>query len=98
MNNKNTFSLLSVLMLLLAIPSSFMPYSYFEILRWVVATTGLYNAHQAYKNKEEGWVFAMVALAILFNPINSFRFTKDTWQLFDLIGSASLIGFIIKNK
>lgn len=92
---QNWFIILAGIMLLLAIPSIW-PYSYYQILRWVVAIVAGYNAYLAYESKQNGWVFIMVAIAILFNPIAPVHLEKSTWTIFNLI--TSILMFYSINK
>jgi hypothetical protein len=93
---ENWFTVIAGAMLLLAIPSIW-PYSYFQILRWVVMSVALYNAfYTDYESKKSKWVFIMGAIAILFNPIFPIYFQKETWVVLDLI--ASVLMFVSINK
>lgn len=82
---ENWFTILAGAMLLLAIPTGFFPYSYYQILRWVVTIVALYSAYSAYKTKNTKWAILMGAVAILFNPIAPIYFDKNTWQILDFI-------------
>ena len=82
-------------MLILAIPTIW-PYGYFQILRWVVAVVAIYNAYEAHELNKKKWVYIMGAVAILFNPIFPFFFSKQIWIILDLV--ASVIMFISFNK
>lgn len=84
-------------MLLLAIPAIW-PYGYFQILRWVVASVALYNAYISYELKKSQWMFIMIAIAILFNPIAPIFLQKQTWVILDLITSILMFVSIIKIK
>lgn len=82
-------------MLLLAIPSIW-PYGYYQLLRWVVAIAALYNAYLAHESKEDVWMYVMIGIAILFNPIASIHFEKETWAILDLV--TALVMFVSVNK
>ena len=94
---ENWFTIIAGIMLLLAIPAIW-PYGYFQILRWVVAGVAVYNAYIAYKLKQNGWMFIMIAIAILFNPIAPIFLQKQTWIVLDLITSVLMFVSIIKIK
>lgn len=85
MEKQKWFTIVVGLMLLLAIPSDIWPYSYYQILRWVVTIVALYSAYSAYKIKSTKWVYIMGAIAILFNPIAPIFLDKGTWQILDFI-------------
>ena len=82
----NWFTITAGIMLLLAILPIW-PYSYFQILRWVVTGVAIYNANRSNESNETYWLFIMGVIAILFNPIFPFYFQKETWQILDLIGA-----------
>ena len=77
-------SLLAGAMLLLAIPSMW-PYGYYQLLRWVVSGVAAYNAYGAYHAKKQNWMFIMISVAVLFNPIAPFFLAKQTWVILDVI-------------
>ncbi len=75
------------------------PYSYYQILRWVVAIVGAYSAYISFDSENNFWGWIFVAVTILFNPIFPFYFTKNTWQIIDLVGAVVfLVSTFIKKK
>jgi hypothetical protein len=92
---QNWFTVLVGVMLLLAIPSIW-PYSYYQILRWVVAMVASYNAYNSYKSKNNNWTIVMIGVAILFNPISSIHFEKSTWAVLDAIAAVVMFVYIKK--
>lgn len=64
------------------------PYNYYVALRWLVFGTGIYMAWQLYQSKAKGLPLLFVGTAILFNPLASFRFERETWALLDLACAA----------
>ncbi len=92
---ENWFNIVAGIMLILAIPT-FWPYGYFQILRWIIVIVAIYNAYEAYKLNKKNWIYIMGAVAILFNPIFPFFFSKQIWIILDLV--ASVIMFISFNK
>jgi len=83
MKINKTLSLISGILLLLAIPSIW-PYGYYQLLRWVVSLTGIFNAYRTYKLNLNGWTVTMIVVAVFFNPIAPLTFEKGTWILIDL--------------
>ena len=63
----------------------YLPYGYYQMLRWVVCGISIYVAYKAYKwdKKWAIWVFAICA--VLFNPIAPMRFSREQWQPLDSI-------------
>lgn len=94
---ENWITVFTGIILLLAIPPIW-PYSYFQILRWIVMFVAIYNTYLAYKSKTKAWIFIMGAIAILFNPIAPIYFQKETWVVLDLITSILMFVSIIKIK
>lgn len=74
------------------------PYSYYQVLRWVVAISGAYSAYVAYKHENNAWAWIFGVITILFNPIIPFFFSKDTWQLIDVVTAIVIFINIIKKK
>ena len=94
---KNILSVVAGIMLLLAIPPIW-PYGYFQILRWVVAGAAGFNAYTAYQLNRKIWLWIMVAMAVLFNPIAPIHLTKEIWAVFDLLAAITLFVSIVKIK
>jgi len=83
--NKNIASGIAILMLLFAIPSGIWPYGYYIFLRWVVMVTAILTLWTAYNLKKNVWIWLMVGIAILFNPIAPVHLDKETWVIIDFI-------------
>ncbi len=92
---QNKFTILAGIILLLAIPSIW-PYSYYQILRWVVAIVAGYGAYIAHESKQNNWMFIMIGIAILFNPIAPIHFEKSTWAFLDFV--TAIVMFYSVNK
>ena len=82
-----------MVMLLLGIPSGW-PYAYYQILRWVVAIAAGIGAYKAYEQKKTPWIWLMVGIAILFNPIAPVYLDKSTWVILD-VAAAALFGVAV---
>lgn len=94
---ENWFKILAIVILLGALGDH--PYSYYQILRWVVAIAGAYSAYTHFKSKNNFWGWVFVAVTVLFNPIAPIYFQKDTWQILDLVGAITfLVSLFNKNK
>lgn len=87
---KNWFNFLTVILLLVALSEH--PYAYFQFLRWIVCIIAIYDAYNAYHQKQTGWSWVFGVIAILFNPIASFYLSKFSWQGIDFV--AAIIFFI----
>ena len=94
---KKILSIIAGAMLLLAIPSIW-PYGFFQILRWVVTGIAIYNGNIAHKIHSGFWLWTMVIIAILFNPIIPIHLAKETWIVIDLVPAILFITSIWKIK
>jgi hypothetical protein len=72
----------SALLLLALAPG--LPYAYVQLLRWAVTGVAGYGAYRAMETGRTTWLWVMVSLAILFNPIAPIRLGRATWQVVDL--------------
>jgi uncharacterized membrane protein HdeD (DUF308 family) len=93
----NCFTLVAIVMLFCAASISPLPYSYFQILRWVVAIVAIYNSYSFYRVKNNKWMIIMGAIAVLFNPITPIHFERETWEVLDVVAAVILFfGFLKK--
>jgi hypothetical protein len=95
---KKIVSAVAIAMLLLAIPSGIWPYGYYQILRWAVCGIAIFLVIIAQKLEMVGWLWIMIAIAILFNPIFPIYLDKGTWALIDLATAIILLLSIFKLK
>lgn len=59
------------------------PYGFYTLLRFVVCGSAAYLAYEASEARRNGWMWAMLAGAILFNPLIPISFERDIWRVFD---------------
>lgn len=64
------------------VPVESLPYAYFQVLRLVVCGAACFGAFTL--KQRQGWLWTMVILAILFNPLLPVRLDRGTWQAIDL--------------
>lgn len=93
---RNVVAVISVFMLLLAIPR--LPYGYYIFLRWVVSLSAVFSAWVANSSEDKFWVFLMGGIAILFNPIIPVHLIKEIWVIIDLIVAILFLVSIFKIK
>lgn len=93
---KNIASVVSVVMLLLAIPD--LPYGYYILLRWVITASAAFLIWISYKLERKIWLFLMVAVVILFNPITPIYLDKEAWVIIDFIVAILFLVSIFKIK
>ncbi len=95
MKLNKTLSIIAGAMLLLAIPSIW-PYGFYQLLRWIVCSIGLFNAYTAHEQGLKWWAVTMVFVAILFNPIAPITFAKEVWMVFDFV--VAIVMFFASTK
>ncbi len=69
---------------------------YYTVLRFATSAVCAYAFYLALKWKEVGWAFAFGAIAILFNPLISFRMTRSTWAYVDVVVAVFLVVSIFR--
>ena len=76
-------SLMATLMLLGALAD--WPYGYYQLLRFIVCSAGVFVAYIAFTWKKiwAVWLFGFIAL--LFNPLISIHLSRELWQPIDII-------------
>lgn len=67
------------------------PYSYFIILRWVVCGVAIYGVYKSVINKKTIFSWILGIIALLFNPILRFQFSRETWAPIDIISAVIFI-------
>ena len=92
---KNIASVISVILLLLAIPAIW-PYGYYILLRWIVSLSAVFLLWLAYELKKTFWLFLMGIVVILFNPIIPIHLDKETWIVIDFIVAILFLVSIFK--
>lgn len=85
------FLIVAGIMLLLAVPPMW-PYAYYEFMRVVVCVAAIFGAYTALQAGQTGWLWALGAMAALFNPIAPIHLDKEAWTIPDIVGA--LIMFV----
>jgi len=81
---KHWVQIVVALMLFIALSTS-LPYSYYQILRWAVVLSSGFLAYNAFNENKQVWSWIFVASLILFNPIASIHFERETWEILNII-------------
>lgn len=71
------------------------PIGYYTVLRFITCAVNGYGTYLAIRNKRNGWATVFGAIAVLFNPLLSFRMTRHTWVYVDLGVAVFLVASII---
>jgi hypothetical protein len=74
------------------------PYGYYIFLRWVICFSSLFVAYHFFKIAKPPLMILFGMTAALFNPINPLFMDRQSWSLFDLLGSALFISAIFLLK
>jgi Family of unknown function (DUF6804) len=67
---------------------------YYTILRVITCSLSAYAVYLTLQWKQVGWAFVFGAIAILFQPIFTFRMTRQTWQYVDVAVAVMLLASI----
>lgn len=95
---KNIASVISVILLLLAIPEGLWPYGYYVFLRWIITASAIFLIWVAHNLQKQAWLGLMVVIAILFNPLIPVHLTKEIWVVIDFIAAILFLVSIFKVK
>ena len=60
-------------------------YSYYESLRWAMMTGSLFVVYTSLKEKNIITKVIYLSIALLFNPVEKFVFSRATWHLIDFV-------------
>ena len=64
-------------------PIGGLPYAYFQIMRLVVCGAACFGAFTL--KQRQAWMWTMIIVAVLFNPVLPVRLDRGTWQAIDLL-------------
>ena len=92
----NWYVLLAIALLLGSLGNH--PYSYYQLLRWVVSIVAFYSAYTTHTKGSSVWTWILTALGILFNPIKPFYMEKETWVVFDVLAGFVLVASLFTKK
>jgi len=65
-----------------------LPYGFYRLLRWVACGVAIASVVQLHQNRHIGWAWALGIVALIFNPLIPFHFSKDTWRVLDFSAGA----------
>jgi len=85
----NILKIISAIVLFIAVFN--LPYVYYQLLRWVVMIIAGYLSSEYFKKENNVWGWFFVSIAILFNPIFPFYFSKNIWIVLNIISAAVFI-------
>jgi hypothetical protein len=71
-------------------------YRFSLLLRWVVSGGAALLALVAHDQDASGWMWVMVGILILFNPLVPLHLRRDTWRVLDLLAAGIFVGAAFK--
>lgn len=93
--NIKLFSIGIALLLIVAIAE--LPYGFYTFLRIVVCSYSAYLAVAAFSEDKRIWVFAFIAIAIVFNPLVPIYLEKEIWIIIDILCAIYYVIVAIKS-
>ena len=93
MDTKITALVTATLLLVMAFDA--LPSQYMTIGLWVVFASAIYTIYVAYEKNKQGWLWCMVFVAILFNPLAPVEFKHRAWQFIQVL---TAIAFFMASK
>lgn len=91
MTNRPALTPAAVAAFLLLIALAPLPLGYYTFMRWGVTVAAIAMCTVAYKGNQGTWLFLLIPIAILFNPISPVYMTRESWAPFDVIAAAALL-------
>ena len=76
-----TFSKIAMWGLLIAVIPIF-PYVFYQLLKLVVCGAAVFSAYLYSKEQKKNWMWIMIVVAVIFNPINILYFLISMNKLF----------------
>jgi len=74
------------------------PYAYYTFLRIVCCGCFFFSALQYKRAERENWFFAMVGLAIVYNPVFRIHLDRSFWSIVNIATIAVLGAAVTKLK
>lgn len=75
-----------------------MPYSFFQLVRFVSMAGFAFLAYTANENNSKNEMLLYVLLAILFQPFEKIALGRELWNIVDVIVGVGLLISVLKQK
>lgn len=75
-----------------------MPYSYFELVRFVVMFAFIWLAYSDRKNPNKRLTIIWVISAVLINPLVKIHLGRTLWNIVDILWAIILLGSILLDR
>lgn len=89
MDTKNLLFLVSILLFVAIFPG--LPYSYYQILRFVVSIAAFFVSYKYYQSKLTIWSVIFLFTGILFNPIMPIYLNRSSWIPLDFVSACLFV-------
>lgn len=67
------------------------PYNFYVLTRWAVFCVCVWGVWLEARRSASAAMFLFVAVGILFNPLRSFHFARETWKWLDIVAGLLLL-------
>lgn len=82
----------------LAVALADMPYGYYQLLRIVIFCAAIYLAIVEKRDADNGWLWAFVACALVYNPLVKLALERDLWIIVNIGMIALFLAHMIKRR
>ena len=83
-----TVAFASSILLFIAIAN--LPYGYYTFLRIFVCGTALYGIVVAHKIESQEWLIALIAIAIIYNPLIPIYLAREVWAPINTVSAIAV--------
>ena len=90
-----TITAIATAILLLFMAFGSIPGEYEKFALWAVFASAIFTIYVAYEKNKQGWLWCMVFIGILFNPLAPVEFKHRAWQFIDVL---TAIAFFMASK
>lgn len=90
---------LAIVLLLVALAP--LPFTYYQLMNWVVVGACVTTAMTAHAHKKTALVWMLIAIAVVFNPVEPIHFGANVWKALDVVAAVLLalsVTFVWKKK
>jgi hypothetical protein len=85
---------IAALVLAVVVP---LPYGFYTLLRLVVCGSAAYMAVRT-AQRRSAWMWVMVGVALLFNPLVPVLLAREVWRVLDLLAAAIFGGLLFAER
>lgn len=96
--NKISKILYAVVAVLLLLCLADMPYGFYTLVRFISAAAFCYLAYISFKKGETERMIAMIALAVLFQPLCKITLGRTIWNIVDILVAGYVLFLLYKGK